>query len=257
MNQGLNQANRDQAVLIAQLQEREYRLKQLLDAVPVGIFVSEADGKPDYVNQVGEQILGQGVVESVTADELIETYRIYQAGTDELYPPNRHPLLQALQGKRVWVDDLEIRRPDRTISVEAWGTPIYDCQGTLTHAIAAFVDISERQQPERISADYNQKLEQQIAFQASLLDQVRNAVIATDLAGTIIYTNQFAQRLYQLNPETILGQSILDVTVLPQDKALAQDILAGVQENGYWEGEFTVQRQDGSTFPVYTTNTLI
>jgi|GEM_PF-6540547 len=32
MNQGFNQANRDQAVLIAQLQEREHRLKQLLDA---------------------------------------------------------------------------------------------------------------------------------------------------------------------------------------------------------------------------------
>ncbi|MEQ9625594.1 PAS domain S-box protein [Coleofasciculus chthonoplastes] len=292
MNQGFNQANRDKAVLIAQLQEREYRLKQLLDAVPVGIFVSEADGKLDYVNQIGEQILGQGVVESVTAAQFIETYQIYQAGTDELYPRNRHPLLQALQGKRIRVDDMEIRRRDRTIPVEAWGAPIYDSQGNLTHAIAAFVDISERQQPERISADYYQQLEQQvaekteelrrsqarnqallvsivrditdrkqaeakIAFQASLLDQVRNAVIATDLAGTIIYTNQFAQRLYQLNPETILGQSILDVTVLPQDKALAQEILAGVQENGYWEGEFTVQRQDGSTFPVYATNTLI
>jgi len=384
MNQGFNQANRDQAVLIAQLQESEHRLKQLLDSVPVGIFVSEADGKPDYVNQIGKQILGQGVVEPVTADHFIETYRIYQAGTDEFYPRNRHPLLQALKGKRVRVDDMEIRHRDRTIPVEAWGNPIYDCQGNLTHAIAAFVDISERQQPEQISADYYQQLEQQvaeqteelrhsqarnqallaaipdmifcsqadgtyidfkpaptiptfalaqaflgkkpedvfppdlahkiraayqeslvsgevqqldyqlqienqwrdyearivpccnqeilsivrdisdrkqaeaqIAFQASLLNQVRNAVIATDLAGTIIYTNQFAQRLYQLNPETILGQSILDVTVLPQDKALAQGILAGVQENGYWEGEFTVQRQDGSTFPVYATNTLI
>ena len=159
MNQGFNHANRDQAVLIAQLQESEHRLKQILDAVPVGIFVSEADGKPDYVNQIGKQILGQGGGESVTADQFIETYRIYQAGTDEFYPRNRHPLLQALQGKRVRVEDMEIRRRDRTISVEAWGTPIYDCQGNLTHAIAAFVDVSERQPPEQVSADYHQKEE--------------------------------------------------------------------------------------------------
>ncbi|MEQ8756121.1 MAG: PAS domain S-box protein [Coleofasciculus sp. G1-WW12-02] len=556
MNQGLNQA-----VLITKLQESEHCLKQLLDAVPMGIFVSEADGKLYYVNQTGEQVFGQGMVESMAADQLMETYRVYQAGTDQFYPPNRHPLWQALQGKRVRVDDMEICRRDRTIPLEAWGAPIYDRQGNLTHAIAAFADISQRQQAERVLADYNQSLEQQvaaqtiapdsrdrkqaeatlkirarqqaaiaqfgqtalvetdvsqlmdqavtllaqtlevnyakvlqllpdgetlflkaavgwqgelvshvtistegyilphnepvivedlrtetrfggsrllqdqgiisgisviipdraqpfgvlgvytsqprqfsqddvhflqgiayilataidrqradialrqsearnqaiidaipdlmfrlnadgmitdyiapgdrldliyptcdrigssihdclpsdvaqtclyhlhqallreetqiyeqhhwsngklhyeevrvvvtrdnealfiirdisqrkqaeaqIAFQASLLDQVSNAVIATDLAGTIIYTNQFAQGLYQLNPETILGQSILDVTVLPQDQALAQEILAGVQENGYWEGEFTVKCQDGSTFPVYATNTLI
>ena len=37
--------------------------------------------------------------------------------------------------------------------------------------------------------------EEKLLFQASLLDQVNNAVIATDLRGNIIYWNKFAESL--------------------------------------------------------------
>ena len=44
-----------------------------------------------------------------------------------------------------------------------------------------------------------------------LLDHVRNAVIATDLEGRIVYWNKYAERLYQWTAEEVSGESILNL----------------------------------------------
>ena len=62
-------------------------------------------------------------------------------------------------------------------------------------------DISERKQAE-----------EEIRFQAHLLDAVEQAVIATDLEGTIIYWNSFAERLYGWSAAEALNANIMDIT---------------------------------------------
>jgi PAS domain S-box-containing protein len=109
----------------------------------------------------------------------------------------------------------------------------------------AIIDISEQKQAQ-----------EQIAFQANILDQVRNAVIATDLEGKIIYGNRYAQELFLLE-ESQKGQSVMNTAVLPQDQVLTQEILASIYNQGSWSGEFLVQRRDGSTFNAYVVDTLI
>jgi PAS domain S-box-containing protein len=109
----------------------------------------------------------------------------------------------------------------------------------------AVIDISEQKQAQ-----------EQINFQANILNQVRNAVIATDLEGNIIYWNHYAQELFLLE-EYQKGQSIINTVILPQDQVLARDILASMQSQGTWSGEFLVQRRDGSTFNAYVVDTII
>jgi len=162
-NIDLERLNREQANLIAQLHENENRLTQFLDAVPVGILVTDAAGDPFYLNQAGTQILGKGFEESITADGSQATYQTYVAGDEQLYPPEREPISNALCGRSVKVDDMEIRHPDKTIPVEALGTPIYDREGKIAYAIATFTDITDRKRTEKLLADYNQTLEQEVA----------------------------------------------------------------------------------------------
>ncbi|MGL4621219.1 MAG: PAS domain-containing sensor histidine kinase, partial [Chroococcidiopsis sp.] len=52
---------------------------------------------------------------------------------------------------------------------EVWGTPIFDEQGKVAYAIAAFQDITERKQAENLLADYNRILEQQVAERTAAL----------------------------------------------------------------------------------------
>ncbi len=91
-------------------------------------------------------------------------------------------------------------------------------------------------------------------FHQALLDHVQHAVIATDCAGRIIYWNRMAERLYQWTAAEVLGRSIFDVTVPPEERGVAETIVAALGRGESWEGEFRVRRKDGSTFPAHVTD---
>jgi PAS domain S-box-containing protein len=104
----------------------------------------------------------------------------------------------------------------------------------------------------------NKQREAQIQFQVSLLEQVRNAVIATDLEGNITYWNHFAETLYQWKAEEVLGKAIgeLFLPIGEQELAAAAEVMSRLRYKR-WEGEFTVRRKDGSTFPAYVVDSTI
>ncbi len=148
--------------LNAELSESESRLNQILEAVPVGIFVADSSSKPYYVNSRAQDLLGKGIIPT-TSEEIRETYQAYLAGSNEVYPAEKDPIINAFKGASVNVDDMEIRQPDRIIPIEVWGTPIYDDKGKVSYAIAAFADITQRKQAEKLVAEYNRTLEVQVA----------------------------------------------------------------------------------------------
>ena len=87
------------------------------------------------------------------------------------------------------------------------------------------------------------------AFHADLLDQVGVAVAATDMDGRIVHWNRAAERLYGWSLEEMLGRVARGV-IVPldrQEEALA--IRDAVAAGRSWQGEFELQRKDGSGFP--------
>jgi diguanylate cyclase (GGDEF)-like protein/PAS domain S-box-containing protein len=131
----------------------ERQLFQFLEAVPVAIFVLDAEGNPYYSNTAAQQLLGRRLATESTAGELAGVYQAYIAGTEEEYPSKQMPIIRALSGERSEVDDMEIRRPDKTIPLQVSATPIFDENGRLLYAIAAFSDISERRHIETVLRD--------------------------------------------------------------------------------------------------------
>lgn len=132
-----------------QLKETEQTFSKFLDGLPVGVFVLNAQGKPCYANETAEQLLGQGIGKEPGPDELAETYHVYLEGTEEQYPAHRMPIVRALQGMSTEAEDMDIHRPDGILSVQVWATPIFNEHGEVTHAIAAFQDITERKRTEK------------------------------------------------------------------------------------------------------------
>ncbi|WRH66516.1 MAG: GAF domain-containing protein [Planktothrix sp. GU0601_MAG3] len=116
-----------------------------------------------------------------------------------------------------------------------------------------------KQANQQLQAEIQERslIEAKMALQSSLLDQVKNAIIATDLEGTIIYWNHYAQTLYQWTAEDALGNNIIDFFVPLDQQDLAEEIVNEVIKKGYWEGEFTTSRKDGSTLPIHVFDTLI
>ncbi|MEM8641614.1 MAG: AAA family ATPase [Cyanobacteria bacterium P01_G01_bin.54] len=152
------------AQLYSQLQDSERQLKQFLEAIPIGIGILDANGRPYYTNQKAEEILGKGVLPEINAEEITDAYRIYIAKTDRIYPPEQLPIVQALQGKVCRRDNLEIRRDNVAIPVESVGAPVYNERGEIVYAMTAFQDISERKQAEKLFIEYNKSLEDQLSL---------------------------------------------------------------------------------------------
>ncbi|MEG4279349.1 AAA family ATPase [Microcoleus sp. MON1_C1] len=134
--------------LYTEVRESENRLTQFLEAIPVGVSVLDASGKPYYSNRVAIQLLGKGVIPQVASEQIPEIYQVYQAGTDQEYPFADLPIVRALKGASATAEDMEIHQGDKIIPIEAWGTPIYDEKDNISYAIVAFQDITERKKAE-------------------------------------------------------------------------------------------------------------
>jgi PAS domain S-box-containing protein len=159
------------------LRESERRLAQFLEAVPVGVFVVDATGKPYYANQTAQQLLGKGIAPEATIDQLPEIYQVYLAGTQQIYPADQLPIVRALRGERATIDNQEIRQGDKIIPLEVWGNPIFDKDGRLVYAISAFKDITQRKQAEAERIRFTQELELKNAA-LQRMDQLKDEFLA-------------------------------------------------------------------------------
>jgi PAS domain S-box-containing protein len=169
-----------------------------------------------------------------------------------LIPPNLQneevQILERLRrGERIDHFDTIRRRKDGTLlNISLTISPIKNERGEVVGASKIARDITEQKEAQR-----------EIRFQAHLLNAVEQAVIATDLTGTIIYWNSFAEKLYGWSREEALGSNVLEITPTQVLRDQAEDILLSLQKGQGWSGEFTVQRRDGSEFPAMVTDSPI
>jgi PAS domain S-box-containing protein len=96
--------------------------------------------------------------------------------------------------------------------------------------------------------------EEQLEFQANLLDSVEQAVIATDLEGKISYFNPSAEKLYRWNAAEVLGKEINQVTVPDISRKKYKEIMAKLEKGESWSGEFDVTDKNGRIFTASVTN---
>jgi len=79
-------------------------------------------------------------------------------------------------------------------------------------------------------------------------------VIATDLAGTVVFWNQKAEQLYGWNWQEAIGRPITDLIVPDSRQTDAEAIMDQLRQGKSWKGEFRVRRRDGSEFMVAVTD---
>lgn len=146
------------AKLYSEIREKERQVTQFLEAMPVGVFVVDAEGNPFYANQMAQNILGQGIIRNSTKLDLTTVYQAYISGTKELYPPDQQPILRALKGEQSTVEDMEIHYGFKNIPLEVSATPVFDKKGKIVYAIAAFQDITERKRIEKERIQFTREL---------------------------------------------------------------------------------------------------
>lgn len=97
----------------------------------------------------------------------------------------------------------------------------------------------------------------QVHFQAQLLNAVEQAVIATDLDGTVTYWNRGADRLYGWTAEEALGRNILELNIPSEGLPQAEEIMTCLRAGRVWSGDIVLRHKDGHTFPVHVTDSPV
>ncbi|MGC2646222.1 MAG: PAS domain S-box protein [Candidatus Sulfotelmatobacter sp.] len=97
----------------------------------------------------------------------------------------------------------------------------------------------------------------QLRLHTLFLNAVNAAIIATDLSGTVIYWNPFAQQLYGWSPEEVMGRNIMEITVSSETEEEARKSMASVLVGNSWAGEFQVRSRNGSFVSALVTLSLV
>lgn len=226
----------------AELRHYQELVTAAYDASPVGkVIVSVPDAIIVSANTAMSEFLGYepGELQGMPSSELThpgdlevskEEFERLTAGEIDSYTIDKRYLRS--DGEVVWG-----RLQGRLMPRET-GTPV--------HALGQVIDISEAK-----------RAEDQLVFQASLLDQVRTPVVVMDRRGAITYLNPQAEAAYGYTADEVIGQQLLNLVAPDIDRSLKRQILSALSDSGLWEGEVTITRKDGVTFPVWASGATV
>lgn len=202
-----------------ELSENKQQLKQLLESLPIGIAVCELNGQISYLNQEGNRIVGKSTIPNSNLNNLTTIYGLYRAHSNSFYPVAELPIVRALNGEKVTVDDLIIYQDNRVINLEVTALPIYDQQGKIIQAIAIFQDITRRKKAEKLLKDYNKTLAKEVKKRTLELSQAKEKAEAANQAKSSFIANMSHELRTPLNP--IIGFS----EILQSDPTFSSETL--------------------------------
>ncbi len=225
------------------LRESQQLFKEIFDGSPVamslfevpsGRLVSVNRAMADFFGYPIEQLVGMTRQELTHPDDLAADMALFDqlvAGEVPTYEIEKH-----------------YARADGTVM---WGllrlSVIGELQDHSGLGLAHIIDVTARKAAEA-----------EIMFQTSLLDQVHNAVIATDLAGTVTYWNKYAEQLYGWSALEVMGRDLSEATGSSTEPGeRGAEIAAALFTEGKWEGETVLYRKDGSSFHAWSSDALL
>jgi len=224
------------------LRESESRYKSLVNAVPDAILLIR-DGRIVDCNASAITLFGRERADllGLTPGTLSPSRQPDGSVSAEAF---RDRVLAARSAGSQWFEWEFQRGDNRTVATEViLDVIVLDGAPQL---LAIVRDLTERKQAA-----------ERIRFQASLLSQVHNAVMATDPDDRIIYWNRHAGTLLQWDASEALGRRLTELIVPDSSRPLLQEVRAVLAEQKTWEGELELCRKNGTTLPALMTLSTI
>ena len=116
--------------------------------------------------------------------------------------------------------------------------------------LARTAELAQANAALRAEIDERKLADARIAFQVQVLDNVAQAVVATDLAMTVQYWNHAAKQLYGWSSAEAVGRNAFELISPQASYEQGQAIMAALRLGQSWRGEYLVQDRYGRIFPV-------
>jgi diguanylate cyclase (GGDEF)-like protein/PAS domain S-box-containing protein len=225
--QSLNQVAlrlRDSSLNVVHLNQALFNSKKhltmLFEALPVGVMVYDSQGRCLYLNRTGQLLLGVQQMPQVPLEQVAQAYRIYRTGTGRLYPQAELPIVQALQGRAVYMDDLEIRRREMTMPLEVRATPINDAFGNVVYAVQTFQNVITRKQAESALRQSEERIRR---LAENVPGMIFRYVRRRDSSDAFTYVSPHCRDIFEIEPEQLMANTgVVWSMMIPEDATMMQ-----------------------------------
>lgn len=172
---------------------------EILDALPVAVYTTDAQGRITYYNQAAEDLWGHRP--KIGSDQWCGSWRLFWPD-GRLLPHDECPMAVTLkEGHPVRGVEAIAERPDGTrVPFLPYPTPLRDATGQLVGAINLLVDLTERRRAEVESAQL-----------AAIVASSDDAIISKTLEGRVTSWNEGASRIFGWEASEMIGQPILRI----------------------------------------------
>lgn len=166
-----------------QLRDSERRVRELLEALPVAVYTTDAEGWVTFHNAAAASLAGRAP--ELGRDRWCISWRIFLPDGTEV-PKNECWLAVALrEGRPIRNVEAVIERPDgQRIPIIPYPTPLCDARGALVGAVNVLVDISDRKSAENrqkvLIDELNHRVKNTLATVQSLAAQTARHTPAPD-----------------------------------------------------------------------------
>lgn len=210
------------------LRESESRFREAADTAPVMIWMYNEKGICTYVNPQWVAFTGSDPIFSDGSawESLVHPEDLaYCKSVSKQHEESRKPFdlvyrLRTKNGDYRWVKDVCV--------------PRY-VANNFVGFIGSVIDIDEQK-----------KIEKQLRFQATTLENISDIVTSVDLNFNIIGTNKAGEAAYGHTNEEMKGRRISEFIQFTFYGSTLEECAEVLRQKGYWEGEVSFVKKDGS-----------
>ena len=128
----------------AAVKSRDQMLREVLDALPIGVWFVGLDGRVQDVNAAGRVLWGGGAIGDVGDPGVYRRYNVRKADSQQVLSPRNSSIFAAINHGTVSLDnDIEIDLPDGTSRILQTSVfPMHAADGSISGAISLNVDVT-------------------------------------------------------------------------------------------------------------------
>ncbi|MEA2708006.1 MAG: hypothetical protein QOF78_607 [Phycisphaerales bacterium] len=219
--------------LFREIEDSNRRLATILESVPVGLAVANADMTDIRMNSAGAMLIGVPPNTNIAADFERAHWLLYEDGKQ--LPRERYPIARACRGERIFPREVEILLASgRRLNCLSSAAPFHDTNGKISGGVSSFVDITQLKQLQRELETRRREAEEanvrKTRFLAAASHDIRTPANAISLLAELLRRTadspsmaaeipQLADELRQSATSLVtLVSNVLDVTRFDTDK---------------------------------------